>query len=109
MEENTCGDTSLTYYPDQYGNAEETFVVTVLGASEAANVIKSFDPAQINMDGGATKHMTPCYDLENKVVYKVAVVVGNKQRLFSTHKGNLRLGNILFTDVLLVPSLMHTF
>ena len=33
MEGGTCGDTSLTYYPDQNGNAEETFVVTVLGAS----------------------------------------------------------------------------
>ena len=69
------------------GNAEETFVVTVLGAREEANVTKSLDPAQINMDGGATKHMTPCFDLENKVVNKVAVVVGTSRGCILHTKG----------------------
>ena len=28
----------------------------------------------------------------------VDIVVGNKERLQSTHKGNMRLGNLVFTD-----------
>ena len=35
-------------------------------------------------------------------------MVGNKEKLRSTHKGTMRLGNIAFTDVLFVPGLLQT-
>ena len=38
------GDTKFTYFPEQYADAEETFVVTILGPNEEVNVVKSFNP-----------------------------------------------------------------
>ena len=35
-------------------------------------------------------------------------MVGNKDTLKSTHKGNLRFNNLVFTDVLFVPGLLQT-
>ena len=34
--------------------------------------------------------------------------MGNKEKLSFTHKGNMRLGNIVFSDILFVPGLLHT-
>ena len=38
----------------------------------------------------------------------VNIMVGNKEMLKSTHSGTLRLGNIVFNDVLFVPGLLQT-
>ena len=38
----------------------------------------------------------------------VNIMVGNKEILQSTHKGSLRLGHIVFQDVLFVPGLLQT-
>ena len=62
----------------------------------------------INLDSYCTRHMTPCFSLENAEAYEVNIVVGNKETLQSTHKGVMRLGNIAFQDVLFVPGLLQT-
>ena len=62
----------------------------------------------INLDSYCTRHMTPCFSLENAEAYEVNIMVGNKETLRSTHKGVMRLGNIAFQDVLFVPGLLQT-
>ena len=62
----------------------------------------------INLDSYCTRHMTPCFTLENSEPYEVDLMVGNKETLRSTHKGVMRLGNIAFNDVLFVPGLLQT-
>ena len=62
----------------------------------------------INLDSYCTRHMTPCYELEKPEPCVVDIMVGNKEKLQSTHKGILCLGNIVFTDVLNVPGLLQT-
>ena len=52
--------------------------------------------------------MTPCYELEKQEPCVVDIMVGNKEKPQSTHKGILHLGNIVFTDVLYVPGLLQT-
>jgi len=61
-----------------------------------------------NLDSYCTRHMPPCFSLENAEAYEVNIMVGNKETLKSTHKGVMRLGNIAFQDVLFVPGLLQT-
>ena len=61
----------------------------------------------INLDSYCTRHMTPCFSLENAESYEVNIMVGNKGTLRSTHRGVMRLGNIAFNDVLFVPGLLQ--
>ena len=68
----------------------------------------TIDPSQVNADSYCTRHMTPFYPLENKLPFRTPIMVGNKQILYSTHIGNLRLGNIVFKSALFVPGLMQT-
>ena len=49
--------------------------------------------------------MTPCHELQNQEPYVVNIMVENKGLFQSTRKGSLRLGNIVFDDVLFVPGL----
>ena len=46
--------------------------------------------------------------MEDKVTFVVEIKVGNKGKLFSTNKKNLRLGNIMFSDELFVPGQLQT-
>ena len=52
--------------------------------------------------------MMPCYALENAEPWEVTTMVGNKDTLKSTHKGNLIFNNLVFTDVLFVTGLLQT-
>ena len=82
-----------------------SLMVRVLGDTQekamAAGHVSKYD---INLDCYCTRHMTPCLLLEQQQ----PCVVGNKEKLSSTHKENMRLGNIVFSDVLFVPGLLQT-
>ena len=81
-------------------------MVKVLGAKENATMVANFASSlSINLDSYCTRHMTPCYELQNPKPCVVNIMVGNKEMLKSTHSGTLRLGNIVFNDVLFVPGL----
>ena len=66
--------------------------------------ISKFD---INLDSDCTRQMTPCFLSEQPTPCVVGIVVGNKEKLQYMHKGNMymRLGNLVFIDVLFVPGL----
>ena len=91
----------------QYGTYN--VMVRVLEPSgEKACAVHQHSIFDINLDSYCTRHMTPCYELEKQEPCVVDIMVGNKEKLKSTHKGILRLGNIVFTDVLYVPGLLQT-
>ena len=71
-------------------------MVKVLGAKENASMVANFASSlNINLDSYCTRHMTPCYELQNPKPCDVNIMVGNKEVLKSTHSGTLRLGNIV--------------
>ena len=78
------------------------------GPGESALAVRQHSIYDINLDSYCTRHMTPCFSLEDSVQYEVDIMVGNKEILRSTHKGTMRLGNIAFRDVLFVPGLLQT-
>ena len=106
------------YYDSYQGNNEQeeeeqqgvyNVMVKVLGAKENASMVANFASSlNINLDSYCTRHMTPCYELQNPKPCVVNIMVGNKEVLKSTHSGTLRLGNIIFNDVLFVPGLLQT-
>ena len=49
----------------------------------------------INLDSYCTRHMTPCFSLENAESYEVNIIVGNKETLRSTHRGVMRQATLL--------------
>ena len=86
-----------------------TLMIRVLGdVSERAMATGHVSKYDINLDSYCTRHMTPCFLLEQQQPCVVDIMVGNKEKLTSTHKGNMRLGNIVFSDVLFVPGLLQT-
>ena len=46
--------------------------------------------------------------IRNAEPCEVIIMVGNKDTLKSTHKGNLRFNNLVFMDVHFVPGLLQT-
>ena len=60
----------------------------------------------INLDSYCTRHMTPCFSLEQPEKFEVGIMVGNKEKLCSTQKGIMRPENIAFSDVLFVPGVL---
>ena len=58
----------------------------------AAGQVSKYD---INLDSYCMRHMTPCFLLGQQQPCVVDIMVGNKEKLTSTHKGNMRLGNII--------------
>ena len=84
-------------------------MVRVLEPTEDKAMVTAFrSNLDINLDSYCTRHMTPCYELQNQVPCVVSIMVGNKDVLKSTHKGSLRLGKLVFEDVLFVPGLLQT-
>ena len=83
-------------------------MVQVVDSGDRAMATGALSKFDINLDSYCTRHMTPCFLLEKPVPCVVDIVVGNKERLQSTHKGNMCLGNRVFTDVLFVPGLLQT-
>ena len=78
------------------------------GPGESAFAVRQHSMYDINLDSSCTRHMTPCFSLEDAERYEVDIMVGNKEILSSTHKGKMRLSNIAFQDVLFVPGLLQT-
>ena len=83
-------------------------MVRVVDSGDRAMATGAISKFDINLDNYCTWHMTPCFLLEKPVPCIVDIVVENKERLQSMHKGNMRLGNLVFTDVLFVPGLLQT-
>ena len=82
-------------------------VVQVVNDSDKARAAGSISKFDINLDSYCTRHMNPYFLLEQPKPCVVDIVVGNKEKLQSTHKGNMRLGNLVFTDVVFAPGLLQ--
>ena len=84
-------------------------MIRVLNEHEDKALVATYESnLKINLDSYCTRHMTPCYELQDQEPCVVNIMVGNKEILQSTHKGSLRLGHIVFQDVLFVPGLLQT-
>ena len=107
-------DYYYTYRDDNGEQKQEeqgvyNLMVRILEPNEDKALVAAASPNfNINLDSYCTRHMTPCYELHNQEPCVVNIMVGNKELLQSTHKGSLRLGNIIFEDVLFVPGLLQT-
>ena len=80
---------SSDYY-NSYQHGAYNVMVKVLGAKENATMVANFACSlSMNLDSYCTRHMTPCYELQNPKPCVVNIMVGNKEMLKSTHSGML--------------------
>ena len=67
-------------------------MLQVIEPDEAAMAVRQHLVYDINLDSYCTHHMMPCFSLEEPQKYEVDIMVGNREKLRSTHKGIMRLG-----------------